>query len=148
MRHYQARLVPEPDGTGGVQAVLAILHDVTDARRIEEQCAALEREGRSRERRLRELLERVLGEACVGPPPDRRASRRQSPGGVLTDRETTILRLVARGQTNRQIAEELGLSPGTARNYVGRLLSKLGVADRTQAAVRAVHLGLIEREAR
>ena len=56
------------------------------------------------------------------------------------------MRLVARGQTNRQIAQNLLLSVGTVKVYVRRIIDKLGVSDRTQAAVRAGELGLIFEE--
>lgn len=55
----------------------------------------------------------------------------------LTDRECEVLDLIARGSTNAQIARALGLSVKTAQNYVSRILDKLQVADRTQAALRA-----------
>lgn len=55
----------------------------------------------------------------------------------LTAREREVLRHVARGLTNKAIARELGLSPGTVKVHVERLLAKLGVTDRTQAAVMA-----------
>jgi DNA-binding NarL/FixJ family response regulator len=61
----------------------------------------------------------------------------------LTARETEILRLLAQGQTNPQIARELVVSPGTVKNHVRHIIAKLGVSDRTQAAVRAMELGLL-----
>lgn len=61
----------------------------------------------------------------------------------LTPRELDVLRLVARGLTNREIATELGLSPATIKVHVQHIIAKLGVSDRTQAAVRAVELGLL-----
>jgi RNA polymerase sigma factor (sigma-70 family) len=60
----------------------------------------------------------------------------------LTSRERVVLRLVAEGWTNREIASELNLSAGTVKVHVERILAKLGVAHRTQAAVRAVEMGL------
>lgn len=63
----------------------------------------------------------------------------------LTARETEILQLLARGQTNPQIARELVVSPGTVKNHVRHIIAKLGVSDRTQAAVKAVELGLLAR---
>jgi DNA-binding NarL/FixJ family response regulator len=60
----------------------------------------------------------------------------------LTSRELVVLRLVAQGWTNREIAAELNLSAGTVKVHVERILAKLGVAHRTQAAVRAVEMGL------
>jgi two-component system, NarL family, response regulator LiaR len=62
----------------------------------------------------------------------------------LTDRETEVLRLIARGLSNTDIAGRLFLSEGTVRNHVSSILSKLGVADRTQAAVIAIQHGLTE----
>ena len=61
----------------------------------------------------------------------------------LTPRELEILRLVARGHTNRQIAERLIVAVGTIKVHVEHILGKLGAADRTQAAVRAVELGIV-----
>ncbi len=60
----------------------------------------------------------------------------------LTDREIEILRLVAKGLSNIDIAERLFLSEGTVRNHVSSILTKLGVTDRTQAAVIAIQHGL------
>jgi DNA-binding NarL/FixJ family response regulator len=60
----------------------------------------------------------------------------------LTPRELDVLRLLVRGLTNRQIAERLYISTGTVKLHVERIIAKLGVADRTQAAARAVELGL------
>ena len=60
----------------------------------------------------------------------------------LTRRESEVLMLVAQGMTNRGIADRLGIASGTVKIHIERILSKLGVADRTQAAVRAAALGL------
>jgi DNA-binding NarL/FixJ family response regulator len=60
----------------------------------------------------------------------------------LTEREREILMLVARGASNRQIAENLYLTEGTVKNHMSSILSKLGVRDRTQAALKAKELGL------
>lgn len=63
---------------------------------------------------------------------------------ALTDRELGVLRLLARGLSNDEIARQLYLSRGTVRNYVSAILAKLDVADRTQAAVLALRYGLGE----
>jgi DNA-binding NarL/FixJ family response regulator len=60
----------------------------------------------------------------------------------LSLREQDVLKLVARGLSNGEIAERLYLSEGTVRNYVSSILDKLGVADRTQAAIMALRHGL------
>jgi DNA-binding NarL/FixJ family response regulator len=62
----------------------------------------------------------------------------------LSEREQDILRLLAQGQTNAEIAEHLFLTRGTVRNYISAILAKLGVEDRTQAALLAVNYGLVE----
>lgn len=62
----------------------------------------------------------------------------------LTPREHEVLRLVARGLSNRLIARELALSEKTVKAHVSAVLSKLGVADRTQAALYAVQHGLAD----
>ncbi len=61
----------------------------------------------------------------------------------LTARETEVLALMAGGFNNREIAEALDLSEGTAKNHVSSILSKLGVRDRTRAVLRGLELGLI-----
>lgn len=61
----------------------------------------------------------------------------------LTPRESEVLRLIARGMTNRLIARELALSEKTVKAHVSAVLAKLGVADRTQAALFAVRAGLV-----
>lgn len=62
--------------------------------------------------------------------------------GKLTEREIEILRLIAKGLSNADIADRLFLSEGTVRNHVSAILAKLGVSDRTQAAVIAIQHGL------
>ena len=61
----------------------------------------------------------------------------------LTPRETQVLRLLAGGFTNREIAEALFLAEGTVKNHISTVLAKLGVRDRTRAVLRALHLGLL-----
>ena len=61
----------------------------------------------------------------------------------LTPREIEVLTLLSQGQTNPQIAQNLMVSRGTVKIHVQHIISKLGVSDRTQAAVRAIEAGVI-----
>ncbi len=63
---------------------------------------------------------------------------------ALTERETEVARLVAKGLTNSQIGERLYLSEATVKTYVSRLLTKLGLRDRVQVAVLAYESGLVQ----
>jgi DNA-binding NarL/FixJ family response regulator len=62
---------------------------------------------------------------------------------ALTGRELDVLRLMARGCSNREIADQLGISENTVRIHVSRILDKLGVHDRTQAVLAAIERGLL-----
>lgn len=73
----------------------------------------------------------------------RRATGQFLPHEDLTPRELDILKEVAKGKSNKLIAFELGLTEGTVKGYVSTVLSKLGVNDRTQAALYAVKNGLV-----
>lgn len=74
------------------------------------------------------------------------AKGQTQPSNLLTDkltkRETDVLHLLAKGLNNAEIAGQLHLSEGTVRNHVSAILEKLGVSDRTQAAVIAIQHGL------
>ncbi|ROM67319.1 DNA-binding response regulator [Pseudomonas brassicacearum] len=72
-----------------------------------------------------------------------RGASGESPVQALTARERQVLGLVAGGFSNREIGEKLGIAAGTAKAHVERVIGKLGAADRTQAAVRGVALGLV-----
>jgi DNA-binding NarL/FixJ family response regulator len=77
-------------------------------------------------------LERVAPDFDASPLP-----------GRLTLRETEVLRLVARGLSNREVAEALGTAEGTVKNQVSSIMSKLGVRDRTRAVLKALELGYV-----
>jgi DNA-binding NarL/FixJ family response regulator len=64
----------------------------------------------------------------------------------LTDRELEVLRLMAQGRTNREIAKELLISVGSVKAYVRRIITKLEVSDRTHAAVKATELAILSAE--
>jgi DNA-binding NarL/FixJ family response regulator len=63
------------------------------------------------------------------------------PVDPLTDREREILRLIAAGMNNREIADALGVAEGTVKNHTSNILSKLGVRDRTRAVLKALRRG-------
>jgi DNA-binding NarL/FixJ family response regulator len=67
------------------------------------------------------------------------------PLGQLTPREREVLELIGRGFPNKRIAHELGITEKNVKTHVGHVLAKLGVTDRTQAAVVAVRAGLIDQ---
>jgi DNA-binding NarL/FixJ family response regulator len=88
-----------------------------------------------------QLVRRLARDEVKKPPAsDRRAPQRPS----LTDRELEVLALLTTGKTNREISRELHLSLSTVKRNLERIISKLGVSDRTQAAVKAVELGLTD----
>lgn len=78
--------------------------------------------------------QRMLMDQVTNPEPDADT--------LLTPRETDVIRLIAKGKSNKEIGTELNLTEGTVKGYVSSLLVKLGVEDRTQAALFAVRNGL------
>ena len=89
------------------------------------------------------------GESSLHPTVARKLLHELSPradrdpqADLLTTRELQVLRLIAQGQTNRQIAEELSIAEATTRSHVTRILSKLNVDSRTQAALYALREGI------
>jgi len=76
-----------------------------------------------------------------------REGRENDPTAELTSRELEVLRLVGTGKPNKQIATELDISERTARTHVSRILRKLRLSSRTQAALWAVREGLVDVEA-
>jgi DNA-binding NarL/FixJ family response regulator len=65
------------------------------------------------------------------------------PGSELTSRELDVLRLLGKGQSNKEIGDHLGITENTVRIHVGRILDKLGATDRTHAVLLALQRGLI-----
>jgi DNA-binding NarL/FixJ family response regulator len=64
---------------------------------------------------------------------------------LLTERETDVLRLLALGKSNKEIAQTLAIGEQTVKTHVSHILDKLDVPSRTQAALYAVHAGLVSR---
>ncbi|OXM52534.1 response regulator [Amycolatopsis alba] len=97
----------------------------------------------------------AAGEATLAPTVTRRLLDRVVTGlpasasderlALLTGRENEVLRQLARGLSNAEIAEKLYLSPGTVKTHVGRILTKLGLRDRVQAVVFAYESGMLSR---
>jgi DNA-binding NarL/FixJ family response regulator len=85
------------------------------------------------------LTRRLLGRFAAAPSPQARANR--LPG--VTERETEVLRAIARGRSNAEIGRELFLSEATVKTYVSHLLTKVGLRDRVQLAVLAYETGLV-----
>ena len=84
--------------------------------------------------------------AVAGKLLDQVSSSAAKPASLIADklseREQDVLRLLARGLTNTEIARQLSLSEGTVRNHISAIFAKLGVSDRTQAAIIAIQHGL------
>jgi NarL family two-component system response regulator LiaR len=104
-----------------------------------------------RERLIEAIRDTAAGKTPVDPSVAGKLFAQVAQGAVppdtsiaeeLSEREREVLGLLARGMTNAEIAERLYLSEGTVRNYVSAILTKLNVADRTQAAVTALRYGL------
>jgi DNA-binding NarL/FixJ family response regulator len=91
-------------------------------------------------RRLSESADGHAGPRGVSPPGNGAGRPMTDP---LSAREREVLRLMALGKTNRQLAADLRLSLSSVKTYVQRVIKKLGVSDRTQASVRALEMGLL-----
>lgn len=94
-----------------------------------------------------QLLRRLVGEKEEQKEegaPSRVSKEEAEPSlEVLTPRELEIMQVMIKGKTNKEIAQELVVSSLTVKTHVQHIIAKLGVSDRTQAAVRAVELGLL-----
>ena len=106
----------------------------------------------SRAELLKAIRQVALGETLLPGEATKRVIKRMhtlaqgetgAPGSELTEREREVLALVARGYTNKQVAEELTVSEKTARNHVSNILEKLGLSRRSEAAAYAVEYKLI-----
>jgi DNA-binding NarL/FixJ family response regulator len=129
-----------------------ILKDAAGERLVEAVRRTLEGDAPLNEGLAMQLLQRLsseneeerASEVLAEARKERRAAEPMPRG--ITPREAEVLRLLAQGRTNPQIAHDLAVSRGTVKIHVQNIISKLGVSDRTQAAVRAIELGLLEPE--
>ena len=132
---HQWRVVyayPVADSLGETAYVIKIGFDITGRKRDETRL----------EKYLQNLEDSVSGgdgATFDGPEPVRLAQERFS----LTDREIEVLRLLARGFTNANIARLLCISPNTVKTHLGHIFDKLGVGDRARAAVWAARLNIV-----
>ena len=153
-------------GVDGIEATRAPRRDEGDhphhlrprrlrLRRAERRRQRLPAQGRGAERLFEAVRVVAAGEALLAPAVTRRLIAefaRQRPRvrptperlSELTPRETEVLRLIAEGLSNLEIADRLVLSDETVKTHVSRVLFKLGLRDRTQAVVAAYESGLVE----
>jgi NarL family two-component system response regulator LiaR len=117
-------------------AISYLLKDVKAVELVE----AIRRAARGEATLHPRIAERVIKEFRVGDPD------RQRLFTELTEREMEVLKLIAKGYTNKKIADQLVVTVGTVKGHVSNILSKLQLADRTQAAVYAWQEGLIQRD--
>ncbi|MDQ3791231.1 MAG: response regulator transcription factor [Actinomycetota bacterium] len=121
-----------------------VLKDAPQEEVVEAVCRVQEGESPLDEELAARLLRRLAAESerrgiLIG----REGHHGEPPAQALTRRESEILGLMKLGKSNRQIAEEVGVSLATAKNHVGHIIAKLGVSDRTQAVVRGLELGIL-----
>lgn len=114
-----------------------LLKDVTPEELVEAIRAARRGEARLHPEIMRKLMEQVAGQ----PPIEQAGSV-----PALTHRERQVIRLVAQGRNNREIAAELVISEKTAKAHVSNILGKLGLEDRTQMAIHAIRNGLVDQD--
>jgi DNA-binding NarL/FixJ family response regulator len=118
----------------------------TELEEARTQILDLYRELAGRNQELHNLIERLVrnGGSAGGD-----AQERLDSGAIerLTPREQEVLRLVAQGKTNAEVAANLFVSVATVKTHIEHIIAKLGVSDRTQAAVRAVELGMLAARA-
>jgi two-component system NarL family response regulator len=144
-------------GMNGVQAIQAIRATSPDARIIvlttydgdEDIRRALTAGARAyllKDMLRRELVDAIravhAGERYLSPSVASRVAVR-IPGQELSARETELLHLLVKGQSNREMAACLGISEGTVRIHLSHIFEKMGVHDRTQAAILAIQRGFV-----
>ena len=134
---------------------VAALREPRTALPLAGRCRRLPAQGRSSDRLVEALQAAARGESVLQPSvaakvvarfaqlPDEPAPRPQPLVVPLSDRELDVLRRLADGESNREIAGARFLAEGTVKNHVTNVLAKLGARDRTQAALRGRALGII-----
>ena len=120
-----------------------ILKDASAERLVEAVRRTLDGESPLNQELAMRLLTRMASEGGSSTGTHREERQGPMPEGI-TPREAEVLQHLALGRTNPQIAENLEVSRGTVKIHVQNIIAKLGVSDRTQAAVRAIELGLFD----
>jgi two-component system NarL family response regulator len=149
--------IPGTDDTGGVEAIKAIRSEFPDARIIvlttfdgdEDIFRAIQAGARGyllKGMDADDLIDAIQtvhrGKSRIPAAIAERLAERLS-GNALTERETEVLKTIVAGKSNKEIAAALFISEATVKTHINNLLSKLGVADRTQAATMALHRGIV-----
>ena len=144
-------------GAGGVESIIAIRKEFPDARIIvlttfdgdEDIFRAIQAGARGyllKGMDADELIDAIQtvhrGKSRIPAAVAERLAERLS-GNALTERETEVLKTIVAGKSNKEIAAALFISEATVKTHINNLLSKLGVADRTQAATMALHRGIV-----
>jgi two-component system, NarL family, response regulator LiaR len=114
-----------------------LLKDVSPDELVEAVRAAYQGEARLHPQITRKLMEQVAQQSASSPAIS---------VDDLTEREYDVVRLVARGRSNQEIAHELFISEKTVKTHISHILSKLSLQDRTQLAIYAIRNGLVESE--
>jgi len=124
-----------------------VLKDAPNRQLINSMHRALDGESPLNQELALQLIQRLASKTSqpVGPPPAPEGGDAASMPlpNKLTSREVEVLRLLAQGKTNQDIAEDLRISRATAKVHVQHIIAKLEVSDRTQVIVRAFELGLM-----
>jgi DNA-binding NarL/FixJ family response regulator len=144
-------------GSGGVETIIAIRKEFPEARIIvlttfdgdEDIFRAIQAGARGyllKGMNADELIDAIQtvhrGKSRIPAVVAERLAERLS-GNALTERETEVLKTIVAGKSNKEIAAALFISEATVKTHINNLLSKLGVADRTQAATMALHRGIV-----
>ncbi|MBA2287217.1 MAG: response regulator transcription factor [Ktedonobacteraceae bacterium] len=130
---YLLKDLPAPDLASAVQAVYKGIYQL-DPVVANKVIASLSRQQASDSARQSSAVSPVSSTLSNAETPSPRPAD-------LTGREVEVLRLIAKGATNREIAEHLVISEGTVKNHISNILSRLGLRDRTQAAIYARESG-------
>ena len=121
-----------------------VLKDASQEAVVEAVRQVLEGESSLDTKLAARLLRRLAAEAGSGEDSSGTETRRAPLVAALTPRELEVLGLMLRGKANRQIAQELSISPGTVKAHVEHIIGKLEVSDRTQAVVKELQLGILD----